>query len=79
MLIGTAVQAGVIQSFERVIDLVKGNLFSAVFPFSQTITFSIQAGLLYGALNIKSSPDFRHAYLRTLARLQIEGFQKENG
>ena len=65
VLIGAAVQAGVIQSFERVIHLVKGNLFSAIFPFSQTITFSVQASLLYGVLNIKSSPGSHHADLRT--------------
>jgi hypothetical protein len=64
VLIGAAVQAGVIQSFKRVIYLVKGNLFSAVFPFSQTITFSIKAGLLYGVLNIKSSPDSYHGERR---------------
>ena len=65
MLVGAAVQAGVIQSFERVIHLIKGNLFSAVFPFSQTITLSLQASLLYGVLNIKSSPGSHHADLRT--------------
>jgi len=53
VLIGAAVQAGVIQSFKRVIYLVKGNLFSAVFPFSQTITFSVQAAYYNGVLNIK--------------------------
>ena len=78
VLIGAAVEAGIIQSFESVIYLIKGNLFSAIFPFSQTITFSIQAGLLYGVLNIKNSPDSHNADLRTLPRPQIEGVKKEN-
>ncbi len=76
MLVGAAVQAGVIQSFERVIHLIKGNLFSAVFPFSQTITFSLQASLLYGVLNIKSSPGSHHADLRTTVAQPLESVER---
>jgi hypothetical protein len=77
VLVGAAVQAGVIQSFERVIHLVKRNLFPAVFPFSQTITFSVQASLLYGVLNIKSSPGSHHADLRTtVGRQPLESVER---
>jgi len=38
----------------------------------------VQASLLYRVMNIKSSPGSHDADLRTLHRLQIEGFKKEN-
>jgi hypothetical protein len=79
VLIGAAVQAGVIQSFERVIYLVKGNLFSAVFPFSQTITFSVQASLLYGVLNIKSSPGSHHADFERCIGYKWQVLRKKTG